>query len=286
MSNISKNPGSLSLLGGLFIVVLTIWAIWMVSIPKVVEWLYPEKNDLAYFGQFGDMFGGLNAFFTAAALAVLLWAGWMQRAELANQREEFSLQRDEMRKGQEVVARQNFESTFFRMLELLRELQDRIRVGGTKGEDAIRRMADDIIRNVTHMADDGNYRSQIGQYVEVFVYPESRDNLGPYFRTLYHLYKLIDETDSLDEEDRIRFSNIVRSQLNSSMIVVVSANGCSDKLATSMSPLIIKYRILKHIDAPVEYMKAIRACYPKEVFLGREYGGGGDDGLAESPPIS
>jgi hypothetical protein len=47
-------------------------------------------------GQFGDLFGGLNALFTALAFAAVAWSAFSQRHEMALQRRELQLQRQEL----------------------------------------------------------------------------------------------------------------------------------------------------------------------------------------------
>lgn len=271
MNSDQSEGGSLKFLGILLVLVFAIWVLWALSVATLTRWFGGDPTKIENLGQFGDLFGGVNALFTAAALAVLLWAGWMQRAELHHQRKEFALQRDEMRNSQAIVARQNFESTFFRMLELLRELQARISIVGKHGDEALKIMRNNIVQNALEMRITTNIRSEIGHHMEHFIFGHSRDTLGPYFRTLYHTLKLIDETPSLDTSERARFSNIVRSQLSSSMVVIIAANGCNDTLSSSMQPLISKYRILKHIDADEGFLEIIRNCYPRTTFLGREF---------------
>ena len=52
-------------------------------------------------GQFGDMFGALNAFFSALALAGVIYAILLQRQDLKLQREELKLQREELKLSRE-----------------------------------------------------------------------------------------------------------------------------------------------------------------------------------------
>lgn len=74
-----------SYLWTLIICVVVIWlAYW-----KWIQWYVP--NDLgpvdaqAYRGQFGDMFGAINALFSALAFAVLVYTVWLQNREIGEQ---------------------------------------------------------------------------------------------------------------------------------------------------------------------------------------------------------
>lgn len=57
-------------------------------------------------GQFGDLFGAVNALFSGLAFAGLIFTIHLQRRELALQREELRLQREEMAKSREELANQ------------------------------------------------------------------------------------------------------------------------------------------------------------------------------------
>lgn len=57
-------------------------------------------------GQFGDLFGSVNALFSGFAFAGLLYAIFLQRQELGLQREELQLQREEMRASRAELAEQ------------------------------------------------------------------------------------------------------------------------------------------------------------------------------------
>ncbi|PIQ68035.1 MAG: hypothetical protein COV91_06160 [Candidatus Taylorbacteria bacterium CG11_big_fil_rev_8_21_14_0_20_46_11] len=52
-------------------------------------------------GQFGDMFGGLNAFFSGLAFLGVIYAIFLQREELGLQRKELELTREELKRTAE-----------------------------------------------------------------------------------------------------------------------------------------------------------------------------------------
>lgn len=62
----------------------------------VVQYLYP---DMVSRGQFGDMFGALNALFSGLAFLGVIYAVFLQRKELELQREELKLTREELRRS-------------------------------------------------------------------------------------------------------------------------------------------------------------------------------------------
>lgn len=80
-------------------------------------------------GQFGDMFGVVNALFSGLAFAGIIYTILLQREELAAQRKELRLTRHEFKQQNEAFHEQNrtikiqtFEVTFFNLLESLHTL--------------------------------------------------------------------------------------------------------------------------------------------------------------------
>lgn len=64
----------------------------------IVTYFYP---DLMSRGQFGDMFGGINALFSGLAFLGVIYAIWLQREELSLQRKELELTRKELKRTAE-----------------------------------------------------------------------------------------------------------------------------------------------------------------------------------------
>ena len=80
-------------------------------------------------GQFGDMFGAVNALFSGLAFAGLIITLILQRRELSLQRdeleqtrEELKNQREEFEKENETLRYQRFENLFYNMLNLQQEI--------------------------------------------------------------------------------------------------------------------------------------------------------------------
>ena len=63
----------------------------MVGANHYIPELYDKPNGA---GEFGDMFGGVNALFSGLAFAGVIYAILLQRRELQLQREELALTRD------------------------------------------------------------------------------------------------------------------------------------------------------------------------------------------------
>ena len=84
---------------GVFLVWAGVGSLTIMMIP-------PGASDWAMRGQFGDLFGSVNALFSGLAFAGLLWTIRLQQDQLELQREELKLQREEMAASRRELANQ------------------------------------------------------------------------------------------------------------------------------------------------------------------------------------
>jgi len=75
------------------IIAIVVFAITFIIYFFSIRHFFP---DMPTGGQFGDMFGGLNAFFSGLAFFGVIYTIWLQREELGLQREELKLTRKEL----------------------------------------------------------------------------------------------------------------------------------------------------------------------------------------------
>lgn len=88
----------------IFVAVVLLW----LSVPWAMSLGIPA-SELDYWarrGQWGDMFGAVNALFSGLAFAGLIWAIRLQSQELGLQRKELALQRSEMAASRTELAKQ------------------------------------------------------------------------------------------------------------------------------------------------------------------------------------
>jgi DNA-binding transcriptional regulator of glucitol operon len=79
------------IVAGVLVVVLVLWGGWWYLSA------YWYGSDMATRGQFGDLFGGVNALFTGLAFVALIYTLYLQRKDLEMQREDLAVSRDELR---------------------------------------------------------------------------------------------------------------------------------------------------------------------------------------------
>lgn len=94
----------------LLLTVILIWSVsWVLGILLISSW---EDR-----GNFGDMFGAVNALFSGAALAGVVYAILLQRRDLELQRLELKLTRDELHRA--AAAQENSERSLAKQAESL-----------------------------------------------------------------------------------------------------------------------------------------------------------------------
>ena len=252
------------------IIFLALWLTWPLlaqGFLSITSKISPVDGTL---GTFGDAFGGLNALATALALAAIWWTGRMQKEELELQRQELRAQRQELTETRGVLAKQTFEATFFQMLAHFRRLAEPkvvINVGETIGgyiTDQIQTMQ----RIQGQFGSDEEYREAAAKIYQDGIYSSNAHVFGPYLRMLYNTLKLI-QSAKISAEDRNFYGNIVRAQISEPEINLIAANCLSDRYAKELQPLLVRYRLLKHM-SPGVMREIAEKFYPPESFQDRE----------------
>lgn len=182
---------------GIITGIITLWAISALLLFLV----YDNQTDR---GAFGDMFGAVNALFSGLALAGVIYTIFLQSKEL-------SLQREEIKQTRNVFEKQQFESTFFQLLNLLeRNLQNveahiTTRQNGeiTKekthyGQNAMFKLRGVFNRNYispflnTNKKDIPSLRSKMKEYFEI----DRVNELSKYFDTLKNIMLFVESSST------------------------------------------------------------------------------------------
>jgi hypothetical protein len=137
---------------GLLAIVISIWFAYYWFAPDLIDRMGNRDPNSVWTtrGQFGDMFGALNALFSAIAFAALVYTVFLQRTELELQRKELHDTREEIR-GQKLQLEaqtkafltQNFESLFFQQIarhdKVVKRIVDLLatRMGSSLGPEAL-----------------------------------------------------------------------------------------------------------------------------------------------------
>jgi hypothetical protein len=233
---------------------------------------------MAELGQSGDAFGGANAFFAAIAGGLVLWAGVLQSRSLKEAREAYDHEKNARKQEQ-------FEALFFRLLDLSRELTERIETRPTRRAPIV--MPDqskpkkngpaalDAFANTIHtiMAKrQATEHSAIYDLVEVYldIYRRRPSALGPYFRLLFQAFKLI-EKSGLPEHIQIQYANIARGQISDGAVLLLALNGLTQN-GHKFIRYIEQFGLLEHmlIEHRIEYGPSLLEGYRKRAFKGSD----------------
>ena len=255
-------------------------AAWTAYMAAIWTWLTPPGVSFERAGQFGDAFGALNGFLTACAFAAVIITYLLQREQLslaksqiAGQRSEIEAQERQRAETLRLSRQQAFEQTLFKMIDNWRShaLSVNFQQTGVQVRNLIiSSLGTGDARIYKNLIAPPEIRLQIGSDYIDHVYRGYEHALGPYFRTLYQIFKLIElESDSIiSQQEKIRYAHVVRSSLDLNELYVVAANCCSMELSVPFDQLAVKYGLLKHLsEGPFRIIM-------ERVFVDRMFGSG------------
>lgn len=256
---------------GLIVLLLAVGLVWAVS-----GWvIYPLPDR----GTFGDMFGAVNALFSALAFAAIIYTIFLQRKELALQRQELAFTRVEL-EGQklqlvaqnEVLRIQNFENTFFQLIKLLNDIISSIDLqdsGGnvTSGRDCFNAFFTRLkVSYVKAKRDNPQVdEQQVATIAYENFYKRHQGEIAHYFRTLYNIIKFVHGSEIKNKKF---YTNLVRAQLSNQELLILFYNCATPLGSEKFKPLIENYALLKML--PIQYLFAAADHTP--MYLNSAYG--------------
>jgi hypothetical protein len=229
----------------------------------------------------------------------------LQREELRYTREELKGQREAMTAQNSTLERQNVDNRLFQMLQFHHAITEAIDIQTkdssgeiARGRDSFRFFYNKLVRNYQRATENGGPNYGIGgpmlnriqealqanqfralqaerrlptdsamEYAYLALFDEHQGDLGHYFRNLYHVFRMIDESDLTMREKR-RFSNIARAQLSSYETALFFYNGVTPFGYQKFWPLIHDYGLLKNLDYSLLLAEAHRSFYVLTASLG------------------
>lgn len=231
-------------------------------------------------GTFGDMFGSVNALFSGLALAGIILTILLQRKELRLQREELRDTRKEFETQNETLKLQRFENTFFNLLNQHHQIVNAIDFRYYKKKEKENRYNFNSLSNemkkppeekevvVINGRDVFRYRynrlkidisKSPENYVKIYLehYEDAQTDFGHYFRNLYRMIKLVDQTDffyntAIVSENEIykikyRYTCIIRAQISDYELLWLFYNCLTENGIEKFKPYIEQFSFLKNI---------------------------------------
>lgn len=282
--------------------VLIAWVAWALAAQYIAPYLHfydpntTKSDPQALAGQFGDSFGPLGAFFSGLAMAGAITSLVHQQITQRDQDERYRKEREQatadaalqaarltaqekqLHRDRQEQLTSRFETSFFELLRLARELRGHITTDVPKfgtavsyetvGADVVfKEMERDFLRGQISADNyDPNSRLSVGDLYLERAHNSREQVLGPYFRTLYTILRRISTNPNLSEGEKISYGNLVRAQLTSAEIFVIGLNGVSS-VSGNFSKYLDEFRLFKYL--PEEHKVILRPFYDPRAFDGR-----------------
>lgn len=232
------------------IAAFVLWLVWATILIRIVAWawtgqwmpLTTDKDGIATLGQLGDLFGGVNALFAAFAFVGVAIAAYYQHKTFVLQREQ--------------NVRQAFEPLFFKLLEehtypstLVPEfLPSKALIPKKEFSECVGDLRAHLVTIAEAALKEVPPRQLawdlFSEAYETF-YAENESTLGPYFRKLFHIFKLIARSD-LHWDEKVQYANIARASLDTNQLMLLVLN-CGSARGTDFKPYVEGFGLLKHI---------------------------------------
>lgn len=220
-------------------------------------------------GQFGDMFGAVNALFSGLAFAGLIITLILQRRELELQRQELALTRKEMEdqtaefeKQNKTLKIQRFENTFFNMLSQFQEVVNSLSISAQingenvdlSGREAFQTLFEGTVICVNNPNDDRDRQAFWGMRgaiealgLEGYSHSDEPTQFDHYFRLLYRILKFVKNTTLVTKfEDEYAYTAMLRAVLSRYELVWLFYNGLTYG-EEKLKPLIERYAMLSNL---------------------------------------
>lgn len=263
-----------------------------ISIALIVVGFYLVVNILPDFkieanenwGPIGDFIGGLlNPIFSLIALFALLATIKIQVKELdytnkqlKNSHEELNLTREEVslaRKATEDSSKalieqsnsikiQNFENTFFKMLDLHNQIVDNFSIGEPvykRGSSLIVESTNIINKReaINHICVkfDNHIKRSIdnpyfkGSFKKIYNYLHQTDQelIGHYFGTIYQILKLISLSNILKDDEKNKYAHIFRAQFSANELKLLYYHCIGEIGEKRLKGYIEKFEFFEHL---------------------------------------
>ncbi|MBK3518917.1 putative phage abortive infection protein [Carboxylicivirga marina] len=257
-----------------------------------------DKGEFYSLNLLGDfMAGAVASLWSLAGLFFIYVAFLGQKQQLLNQQLEISLsqlevkytrlelagQKQEMHIQNETMKQQKFENTFFQMLTLFHSIVDSTDIsidGIADAELSGRDCFMQFVRKLGHHAFNKESRGDIDydiarktkpldMYIRGYdaFYQIYKSDLSHYFRTYYHIIKLIDKSDV---ENKKQYISIARAQLSSNEQILLFYNCLHKNGKDKFKPLIEEYCLFKNLDDNLLFNIEHKKAYTESAYIPRK----------------
>lgn len=220
-------------------------------------------NDISKAGAWGDTFGAFNGFVSLAGALFIIRTLILQQESLKEQQKSLETQIKENHK-------QRFESTFFELLKLLREVRNElsfrhsaeyIKLAPTEnrkillsqrkiGVDALTYFLTELMSNVKAEVGSLNAasREDFSRIYDSTMKHSTEKTFSPYFRLIYTILKKVSSDNILNNDEKNAYARLLRSQLTNVELVAIAYNALSPRSA-DLEALVTECRLFKYMPA-------------------------------------
>ncbi|PGH54228.1 hypothetical protein CRT60_30945 [Azospirillum palustre] len=257
-------------IAAIFFSAMSLWLAWsflrliLPYFSSFVDWKIDKL------GQWGDSFGALNTLFSGFGFSAVL-------ITLILQQNQNKISRDEQHK-------QRFDASYFQLLTFLRESREEVNFRFSDQYKAKSRNFNNLTQT-GHSAfkaawDESSYwlerklesewsKEYAGQIYYAHVHKHYENNFGPYFRLIYTILSKIKNDSVLSIDDKIFYSNLLRSQLTSYELALIGLNALTP-VSKDFQDLITEFRMLKYLPEHSRRKRILLKFFDMRAFQGRD----------------
>lgn len=212
------------------------------------------------FAEFGDYVGGVIGTIVSFLSLVYIYKTYRKQVEFSSNEIALSY-------------KQQFEASFFALIQHYYALRQTLTSSDDSGKSYFDRVSEDLRERMMEREydlDSITYENRfkeedIASSIYDEIYDKYGNQLGHYFRALYHIISYVDDTDIGNKK---MYMDIIQSQLSNSELYILFYNGISRHGKKRMYPLLEKYGILENvIYSDFEYFYRHQTLfYPKTTF--------------------
>ncbi len=254
----------------LVFVLMIFWMLWGAA-SRSFSGMAEANGTIQEAGSWGDSFGGFNALVSALGFAAVLSTLILQNVSLREQQNDQHLIR--------------FETSFFELLKLMRELRSEltfkqsdemilhgpiklVRKTSQSNFNAIKYACYEVrVLAYKDKAHDSFSRNEISKIYSKSVHNRYESRFAPYFRIIYTILHKIKEDSKLSDSQKAYYGNLLRAQLTSHEIALLGFNATA-VVAKDLDEHLIYFRMFKYLpDGPARTM--LLDVYPAQAFAAR-----------------
>jgi hypothetical protein len=263
-----------------------VWLGFGITIFAIIYYIFKNTENGYGLNLLGDfMAGTVSSIWSLAGLFFIYVAFLGQKQQLLNQqleimfsqlevkytRLELAGQKKEMAIQNKTLIQQKFENAFFQLLGLFNNISDSIDITHNDktytGRDCFKVLYDLLKSTCRKEKIESGTNGPI-TFDELMngyssFYKLNMSDLSHYFRTIYHIFKFIDNSEIDNKET---YTSLVRSQLSSYEQILIFYNCLHINGVQKFKPLLEKYKVFKNIDDLLILNKAHKKRYNETAY--------------------